>query len=113
MVFRGSAAHSGDQFASGWADAEDPAFGEEMLSAPLFQVVPALVGSMQQRDVIGMLVVGFADDARLSVRGAAVVAGDKLFKGQDAPPATGQLERRGRAHRTYPEDDRVETAPAH
>ena len=59
--------------------AEAAAFNKQASAATLFQIVPTLVSAPQQGDVIGMFVVGFANNASLTVRRAAVVSGNELF----------------------------------
>ena len=45
-----------------------------------FEVEPALVGAVEQRHIGGVVGIGLADDARLAVRTAAVVADGELFQ---------------------------------
>ena len=112
-VLFGRLADAGDQLAVGPADAQARAFGQQRPALALFQVVPALVGPQHERDVIGMFVVGFADDARVAVRTALVVAERELLQAEYAPAAPRQLERRRRPHAADAENDHVVRVVAH
>ena len=47
-----------------------------------FQIPPEIVSANRQRDIIGMLKIGFADDAGLAVRTAQVVRDAELLQAQ-------------------------------
>jgi hypothetical protein len=53
------------------------------------------------------VVVRVAEDARRPVRAAAVVTGFELLEEHDVVAASREPPRRGRAHRTGPDDDDV------
>src|SRR5262249_52514295 len=69
---------------------------------------PELICAVQQRHVSGMLEVGLADDARLSVRTAAVVRDRKLLDPENALATAGQGIKRGAAHSPDADHDRIE-----
>src|SRR5205085_3758389 len=95
------------------AEVEAAALGQKAPALELFQVVPPLEGAVQQRDVVGMLEIRLADDARLAVRAAAVVHQAELLQAEHAPAAAGQLEQRRTAHAADAEHDRVITGFVH
>src|SRR5690349_11437543 len=84
-----------------------------MNALPLFQIVPALEGAAHQRDVIGMLIVGFANDARVAMRTAAIVAKRKLLESENAPAATRQFAGRRRTHAADANHDYIEVLLSH
>src|SRR4051794_32997709 len=84
-----------------------------MLAPPLLQLVPACVGPVQERHIVGVFVIGLANDARVAVRAAAVVAQRKLFQPEHAAAAAGKLERRRGAHAADAEDDDLVAAVLH
>ena len=79
-------------------------------AAPLRPVARAVVGVQQQRHVVGMFEIRLADDARLTVRAATIVARRKAVEAQHAscgelaPPRLRCRCRRrpGRLHRSRP-----------
>src|SRR5665213_453694 len=104
---------AGDQLAFGPTDAQARAFGQQRPPLALFQVSPALIRPQYKRNIIGMFVVSFADDARMAVRTALVVAERELLQTEYAPAAPRQLERRGRPHAADADYDHVVGVIAH
>src|SRR5262245_51848379 len=105
--------HALDEAGVRAADAQAAAFREQTAALPLLQVVPTLVGSLQQRHVIRMRIVRFPDDARPAVTAAPVVTEGKLLKAQHAPAAPSQLECRRRTHAADAKNDHVVSAVEH
>ena len=99
--------HPGDDFRIGCADAQYTAFNQQPLTRRLLQVVPSLVGTAQERNVIGMLEIGLADDARFAVRAAAAMPDGELLDSQYAVTAPGQFKGGRRPHAAQPEHDDV------
>jgi hypothetical protein len=64
----------------------------------VFQLMPEVVSALNERDVIGMFVIGLTDDARIAVRGAVVVGGTETFEPEDALAARGKMIGGGAAH---------------
>ena len=77
------------------------------LAAALFQLIPTPVRSPQKRNIIRMLVVGFADYPCLAVRAAARVHQPKLLDSQHAATAACQLKSRRRPHTSQAEHNDV------
>src|SRR5262249_42901852 len=73
--------------------------------------VPGLAGTLHQWDVSGILVVRLADDARVAMRAALVVADGELFEADDGHAAASELPDGGGAHASESDDDDVR--PAH
>src|SRR5262245_19105190 len=82
MVLLCGGEDAGDHRTVGAANAETRAFREEVDTLPLFEVVPALEGAADERDIIGVFVVSLANDARVAVRAAAIVAEGELLQGE-------------------------------
>ena len=80
---------------------------EQPLAADALDLLPQLVGALEQHDVGGVLVVGQADDARVAVRRTLVVRDVELLDAQHALPALGQLVAGGAAHPAHADDDGV------
>ena len=84
--------HPGDDGSVRRSDLEQSAAFEEIGAAdPLAEFVPKFVGALEQRNVIGMLKVGLADDARLAVRAAVAMRGRMLIEPGHPQSARGQL----------------------
>ena len=107
LMLLGRGTNAGDHQAIGSADAQAGTSGQQVDALPLFQIVPALEGAADERNIVGMLVVGLADDARVAVRAAAIVAERELLQGEHALASTGQLEGRRRTHAADADHDRV------
>ncbi len=113
MMLRGGGADTGDHGAVGTTNRQAWTFAEQMNALALFEIVPALEGAADQGDVIGMFVVGFADDARVAVRAAAIVAESELLQSEDAPAAPRQLAGRRRSHAADAHHDCVKDTLRH
>ena len=72
-----------------------------------FEVPPEVVGAAEERDVARVLGVGKADDARVAVARAAVVAGLELLQAQAVGAGLGEVVEGGAAHGTQPHHDSV------
>ena len=62
---------------------------------------------MQQGHVVGMLHIGFANEAGIPVRRASVVSYAKALHSADAHAAPRQVVQRSTAHATGPCDDNI------
>src|SRR5262249_78498 len=106
MLARGSAYPLHDA-AAGAPHVQAVALSQQLPAVELLEVVPALEGPAHQRYVARVLVVGGADDPRLAVRTATVVANAELFQPQHADAAAGELETGRRAHAADANDDHI------
>ena len=89
------------------AHEEPPGGAQQFRPGFLLQVLPQLVGPAQEGDVVRVLVVGQADDARFAVGRAPGVAGGEGVQAQDAPAPAGQMEGGGAAQPAQPDHDGV------
>ena len=71
---------------------------EERFPGLLFQGCPELIGALHDRDVGRIFVIGLADDAGLSVRGAEGVGRREAIEADHAAAAAGQMVGRGAPH---------------
>jgi len=113
LVQRRRLEHTGNQRIADWSDAQAGALRQQVPALALLQVVPAPVGPVQQWHIIGMFVIGLADDAREAVRAAAVVDQRMLLQSQHAPAAPGQLKYRSRAHAAHTNHNDIVAACVH
>src|SRR5579871_5158064 len=79
----------------------------------LLQVVPALEGPADEWDVIRVFVIGLANDARVAMRAAAIMAQGELLQGENAPSAASQFAGRRRTHAADTDDDHVKRIGPH
>ena len=105
-VFSAGSQRAGDDDAVLGADVE----GSDDVEKARIELAPQLVRAPKQRDVVGMLVVGEADDARFPVHRASVVHDSELLDPEHAPAAARELVGGRSAHRPEPDDDRVVAA---
>jgi PadR family transcriptional regulator, regulatory protein PadR len=73
------------------------------------QLFPKLVGTLNQRHVRRVFVIGLPDDTRVTMRGAPVVRGSELLQAKDAQTAPGQMIRGSTAHTAETDHDCVES----
>src|SRR6266536_3903138 len=80
---------------------------DQLLPGHALQLVPEPPGLKGQRDVGGALGVGGADDPRLPVAGATVVAGRELLDADDPSATPGEPPERVAPHRAQADDHHV------
>ena len=73
-----------------------------------FEFMPQLIRPSDDRDVMRMLEIDFANDPALAMRRAARVPGRKLLQAQHAPSAPRKMGCRRAAHGAESNDDDVE-----
>jgi hypothetical protein len=93
--------------AAGRADHQPAGDGEQVGVGVAGQPLPQLVGAQQQRDVVGVLEVRLADDARPAVAGPAVVGGPVAVEPEDAQAARREVVGGGGAHAAEADDGDV------
>src|SRR5260370_35246925 len=89
------------------SDCQPSSDGEELGAALGFELPPQPVGALQERNVLRALEVRGSEDARVSVRRAAVVAGSEALEANDLRATSRQPPRGHRAHRSEPGDPAV------
>ena len=97
-VSSGRVEYAGDDRAAHLPEVEARAGGQQMLTRALLQIVPQAEGFTAEGDVIGVLVIGGADDAGLAVRTAERVAAVELFEAQHPQAPAGECPGRRGAH---------------
>ncbi len=103
----GAGAHASEDFALRWPDLQQPHLVIERLAAALLQLVPQLECSQHQRHVVGVLVIGLADQPGLAVRAAAIVSWRKAIEPKHACSPGGQVKQRRAADTAYSQHNRV------
>ena len=63
IVLLGAATRAADQRAIGRADHQAAGFQKELMARLLFKFGPQFVGPLNERDVEGILEIGFANDS--------------------------------------------------
>ena len=89
---------------------EQARLDEQPLARVLLEFSPEIPGAPQQRHVVGMLVIGEADEPRLPVRTAPRVAHGEAIDRQHAGPAAGEVGGRRRAHAPRADYDHVKAS---
>src|SRR5258706_11616082 len=82
---------------------------QKLLRRSLLQFSPQLVSALHQWDIKWMLKVGFADDARLSVRGAQRMRRVEPIESEHLAVASGQMKSRRASHPAQAGYDDVES----
>src|SRR5579883_1374098 len=95
-------------FAFGEADVQARAFGEQVLSAQLFQLIPLFESPLRKWNVCRPFSVCGANNSRVAVRAASIVHERKLFQTEHTPTAASQLKAGSRAHSTQTQHDDIE-----
>src|SRR5439155_22478256 len=85
---------------------------EKLLPARLFELAPEPVGVPQQRDIGRMLEIAEPNDARQSMRGAAVVPGLMTLEAEHGLASARQVRKRLASHRAQAGHDDIEMAHA-
>ena len=110
VVLFGGGEGAGDEFVVSGGEIEAAGDVEEGLFGFVFEVFPEFVGAAEEGDVVGVFVVGEADEAGLAVGGAEGVGDVELFEAEDGEFTFGEVEGGGGAHGAEAEDDRVVVA---
>ena len=74
------------------------------------EIVPVRIGALQQRHVVGVLEIGFPDQAGIAAARTVLVRDAISFEPEHATTAPRELIERGRPHRTESDDDHVVVA---
>ena len=112
-VFTGGGERAGDQFVARRADVEAAGDVHELDAGEGFELVPEFIGAAEEGDIMGVLIVGEADEAGLAVGGAQGVGDVELVKGEDffatalGREAALEMGGGGGAHGAGAEDDGV------
>ena len=81
------------------ADHHAAGFKIELLTGKFLQLAPKFVGTLDERDVAGMLKVSLANDPRFAMRRTEVVRWIELIKAKDIRAALSEMIRGGGTHR--------------
>src|SRR6476659_1102652 len=90
---------------------DDPRHMEELFIRLGFELAPQLVGSLEQRHVVGMLEVGEPDDPRQAVRRAMLMKQVEALESERALSAPGEVIERGASHPA--DSDHDDVVPIH
>ena len=99
--------HAGDNVTVRWPEFQNPALDVERFAAGSLQILPKIVGAAADGYVVGVLKVGEANCARLTVRTPAVVCGRETVDPQYVGAALCQVVQSGTADATRTEHNAV------
>lgn len=100
---------AGDQMPIGGSDVDRPRLVKELRSYGGLELTPVVVGAMQERNVVGMLVVRESYEPRVATAGAQLVRNAEPLESEHPGTTSRQMKASGRAHCAHTCDDDVET----
>src|SRR5262249_10184586 len=86
---------------------QDAAPVEELFAGHLRELIPQVVSALEERHIVGVLVVRLANHPRLAMRAAAIMSRREAVDPEHTQPAAGEMEQGGRPDAAGPEDDHV------
>ncbi len=99
---------SGEDFPRGRADHQPSGGQQQRFDRQLLQLMPKVIGTLDQGDIEWMFEIRFADDASLAMGGTRSVWRAELIESEHSLSASRQMERRRAAHRPQAHHNDVE-----
>src|SRR5690348_14501800 len=106
-MFAGAPDRTGDEHAAPLSDHQSASLMKQSMRGATLEIGPELVGALDQRDVMWMLVVRLADDSRQPVGRSQVMGWSEAIEARDANAALCQVIQRGAPHRPKADDDYI------
>jgi hypothetical protein len=101
---------AGDELAVRIAGVEPAGLGEELLAALAFELAPQRPRAAEERDVVGVLVIGEANDPRESARRSESVSPREAIEAEDRRATRGEPVCGRAAVSSEPRDDDIDAS---